>query len=341
MAYIGSAPTSVVSRDSAKVYRYTATAGQTVFSGADADNQILNVTPSDTRVHLNGLLLEPSDYNLTNSSVTLTTAASAGDELTVTGFQTFEVADTYTKATSDARYVNTTGDTISGNLIVDGSVALNPSSGVTVTRGSSHSNNFEGGRVTLKNGSGYTKQYGLDTYYENFRIFRENEDGTGGVVRFEIDAEGRVTMPYQPAFSAYNLATASQYAVTGDTWSTFDSNLTNWNTTKWYADTNVGSGFSTSNGRFTAPVAGKYRLNLHVSYYVQNTAYVVIYKNGTYQAPYALAYTTPSASYQSLSVSSIIPLSAGDYVEAGGYMRSNQTYIPGGGYINFSGHLIG
>ena len=148
-------------------------------------------------------------------------------------------------------------------------------------------------------------------------------------------------MTYQPMFSAYNLATAAQYAVTGDTWSTFDSNLTNWDTTHWYADTNVGSGFSTSNGRFTAPVAGKYRLNLHVSYYVQNTAYVVIYKNGTYQAPYALAYTTPSASYQSLSISSIIPLSAGDYVEAGGYMRSSQTYIPGGGYINFSGYLIG
>ena len=156
-----------------------------------------------------------------------------------------------------------------------------------------------------------------------------------------IDASGRVTMPYQPMFSAYNLATAVQYAVTGNTWSTFDSNLTNWNTTHWYADTNVGSGFSTSNGRFTAPVAGKYRFNLHVSYYVQNTAYIVMYKNGTYQAPYALAYTTPSASYQSLSVSSIIPMSVGDYVEAGGYMRSSETYIPGGGYINFSGQLIG
>lgn len=105
MAYIGSQPTKVVSRQSSRVYRYTATAGQTAFSGADVDNQVLNVTPSDVEVHMNGLLLDATDYTVTSSSVTLGTAASAGDELTVTGMVSFEVADTYNKATADARYV--------------------------------------------------------------------------------------------------------------------------------------------------------------------------------------------------------------------------------------------
>ena len=125
MAYIGSQPTKVVSRQSSRVYRYTATAGQTAFSGADVDNQVLNVTPSDVEVHMNGLLLDPTDYTVTSSSVTLGTAASAGDELTVTGMVSFEVADTYNKATADARYVDVAGDTMTGALAL-------PSGGLTV-----------------------------------------------------------------------------------------------------------------------------------------------------------------------------------------------------------------
>lgn len=125
MAYIGSQPTKVVSQQSSRVYRYTATAGQTAFSGADVDNQVLNVTPSDVEVHMNGLLLDPTDYTATSSSVTLGTAANAGDELTVTGMVTFEVADTYNKATADARYVDVAGDTMTGALAL-------PSGGFTV-----------------------------------------------------------------------------------------------------------------------------------------------------------------------------------------------------------------
>jgi hypothetical protein len=285
MPYIGSQPTKVVSQQSSRVYRYTATADQTVFSGADVDNQVLNVTPSDVEVHMNGLLLDPTDYTVTSSSVTLGTAANAGDELTITGMVTFEVADTYDKTTADARYVNAAGDTMTGALAL-------PSAGLTV-----------------------------------------------GTDQLAVDSAGRVTMPYQPAFSAWNVATASQSPVTADIWATFDSNLTNWSSTHWHADTNAGSSFSTSNGRFTAPVSGNYRINLHVSYLLQNTVYIVLFKNGAYVAPYALAYTTTN-SYQSLSISSTLPLSVGDYVEAGGYMRS-ATNIAGSGYINFSGHLIG
>ena len=41
MAYIGSSPTKVVSRQSANIFTYTATAIQTAFTGADANGNTL------------------------------------------------------------------------------------------------------------------------------------------------------------------------------------------------------------------------------------------------------------------------------------------------------------
>lgn len=140
MPYIGTTPTKVVSRQSANVYRYTATAGQSVFSGADLDNNVLACNPADMIVHMNGLRLESTDYTATSTSVTLTTAATAGDEVTVTSFVTFEVADTYTKTTADSRYVNTTGDTMTGALAL-------PTGGLTV--GTDQFAVDSAGRVTM------------------------------------------------------------------------------------------------------------------------------------------------------------------------------------------------
>lgn len=174
MAYIGSQPTKVVSQQSSRVYRYTATAGQTAFSGADVDNQVLNVTPSDVEVHMNGLLLDPTDYTATSSSVTLGTAANAGDELTVTGMVTFEVADTYNKATADARYVDVAGDTMTGALAL-------PSGGFTV--GTDQLAVDSSGRVTMADQPAflaYSSTYSTSGFYP-FTSF--NISSTGGFNR--------------------------------------------------------------------------------------------------------------------------------------------------------------
>ena len=120
MAYIGSSPTKVVSRQSANIFTYTATANQTAFTGADANGNTLACSPSDLMVHMNGIKLEESDYTATTTTVTLVSGAAAGDEVTITAFLTFESADHYTKSAADTRYVNTTGDTMTGNLTVSG-----------------------------------------------------------------------------------------------------------------------------------------------------------------------------------------------------------------------------
>jgi hypothetical protein len=90
MAYIGTSPSQGVRHR----YLFTATSGQTTFSGADDDSRTLSYT--DTKfmdVFLNGVLLDPnSDYTATTgTSVVLTSGASAGDLLEVIAFDSFSV----------------------------------------------------------------------------------------------------------------------------------------------------------------------------------------------------------------------------------------------------------
>ena len=84
---------------------FTATANQTVFSGADAGGDTLAIVVGAEMVTLNGVVLEvTADYTVTTSSVTLNSGAAAGDELNVYAFGNFEIANHYTKAAADTLY---------------------------------------------------------------------------------------------------------------------------------------------------------------------------------------------------------------------------------------------
>ena len=91
---------------------FTATAGQTAFT--------ISHTQGFVQVFMNGLLLDETvDYTSNGTAITLTSGAAAGDEIEVVKYDTFSVGDAITQAAADTRYVNTTGDTMSGNLTVD------------------------------------------------------------------------------------------------------------------------------------------------------------------------------------------------------------------------------
>lgn len=87
-------------------YEYVATAGQTTFSGADANSLTLSYIAGGVIVSLNGSILRPGDdYTATNgTSVVLLSAASLNDEVCIYAFSSFQVANTYTQAQADARY---------------------------------------------------------------------------------------------------------------------------------------------------------------------------------------------------------------------------------------------
>ena len=94
------------------VFKYTATAGQTTFTGADGGGATLAYDPNSMIVTYNGIILEStSEYTATNgTSVVLATGAEVGSEVNVLAFD-------------DVAYsgvMPTTGGTFSGAVTVDG-----------------------------------------------------------------------------------------------------------------------------------------------------------------------------------------------------------------------------
>ena len=90
-------------------YEYVATAGQTTFSGADANSLTLSYIAGGLIVTLNGVVLKPGDdYTATNgTSIVLAVAAALNDELNAYAFSSFSVANVYTQSQSDLRYAQT------------------------------------------------------------------------------------------------------------------------------------------------------------------------------------------------------------------------------------------
>ena len=323
MAYIGSSPTKVVSRQSANIFTYTATANQTAFTGADDNSNTLACSPSDIMVHMNGIKLEESDYSASTTTVTLVSGAAAGDEVTITAFLTFESADHYTKSAADTRYFNSSGDTMTDAL----SIAANNSK-------ISASNNHLILHDTAETDTGSNWWY----IYRNsgeagaLRFYR-------GADRFKIDSSGRVTMPYQPAFRAYSTVSAWTL-LSANTWviAALESE-----------DYDRGSNYNTTNYRFTAPIAGLYQFTLHAYARVQSggqgdnsyywTARFGI--NGQTQGVHCIVgYFSDGDEDNTCTVTSTFNLSANDYVEV--YLRghsSSAEYYRS--LCSFEGRLVG
>ncbi len=67
-------------------FRYIATSNQTAFTGSDVNSKALSITPSNFQIFLNGVRLLDSDFtaDTDNNTITLSSGATASDELVVT-----------------------------------------------------------------------------------------------------------------------------------------------------------------------------------------------------------------------------------------------------------------
>ena len=224
---------------------FYATAGQTTFTLSQG------YSVGDIDVFLNGVrLVDADDYFATNgSTVVLASGAALNDHLLVVSYNQFSAANTYTKAEADTRYMVATG------LNPMTSYLRTPNYGVS-SWSDSASASLEASVGSGEQGVG-VKAFGRSVATNGGDIlYTADNRGVGGRHRFgywngttftqtmSLDSVGRMTLPYQPAFQAYNAQ--GQY-ITGATEAAFNSTYVN-----------TGGHYSTTTGRFTAPVAGRY-----------------------------------------------------------------------------------
>lgn len=160
---------------------------------------------------------------------------------------------------------------------------------------------------------------------------------TGGTTGLTIDSSGVVATPARPAFSAYHQHASTSVGL---------NNTIVFNNTR----SNVGSHYSTTTGKFTAPIAGLYQFNF-VGFGcgdtsgnvvpVNRSVYATLY-NETTSTNLARSYvvTTSSTSYPNMSLSSLVPLAANDVIRidgGGAYIYSDSSGL----YATFSGFLVG
>jgi hypothetical protein len=156
---------------------------------------------------------------------------------------------------------------------------------------------------------------------------------SAGTERMRIDSSGRVTTPFQPSF-----------LVARDTTSISSGTFVVFQTTQ----NNVGSCYNTSNGTFTAPVAGLYSISFGFLASVSNTVYrFTIYRNnatfvvGSNVDPGQIRLDCSSGiDYLQGAKTLNIYLSANDYLNVH-YSSDNGSALTDSTWAFFSGFLVG
>jgi len=150
------------------------------------------------------------------------------------------------------------------------------------------------------------------------------------VLSMHINGNGHVTKPKNPSF-AVTWSTANT-SVSANSQMQFDSVIHN-----------IGSHYSTSTYRFTAPVAGTYQINFYSIYYEQDisNAAIYLYVNNAriYGGDIHFSEDYSNSRWSNVSYSMAIYLNSGDYI----YLLNGSVAIlyHGRNWSRFSGYLVG
>lgn len=323
MPYIGVSPSNGVRQ----TYDYTATAGQTSFSGTDNNSQTLTYTDSAyIDVYQNGILLVPSDYTATTgTTVVLDTGATVSDTVQIVAYDVFSVADTV--SASD-------GGSFGGNVGVGGTLSVtgNVISPITLAGTTPTLTIGDAGAEDAKivfDGNAQDYHIGLDDSADTLVIGKGSALGTTTAMSF--DANGIITKPLQPAFLVRASTTQTNLAsndVVAFGTEVFDQN----------------SDFASN--VFTAPVTGKYQLNLTLRVDALDQAatysrFFIKTSNRNYESIFALGGLSGDPAYWTMVITALADMDAGDtafvdYSQTGG---SNTADVQTGEQA-FSGYLV-
>ena len=215
---------------------------------------------------------------------------------------------------SDTRYVNVSGDTMTG--------ALNINAENTKI---SHSTNHLILHDTSETDTGSNWWYMYRTTGDGKLRFYRGGD------KLTIDSSGAVLTPNQPAFYAYT----TNDGQSSDTYLTSSSSSTNW------AEA-FDNGNNFSDGVFTAPVAGRYYISVMWNRRDVQSRIAIRKNNSNYMRWEPTGRTDDTWESQQYSV--LISLAANDYVNL--YLQYTGTsgypaHMGTGAWGHFAGYLIG
>ena len=298
----------------------TATAGQTAFTPSNT------FTSNFLQVFYNGLLLDPNvDYTENGTTITLTVPATAGDEMEVVTYNTFSVGDAITQTEADNRYVNASGDTMTGPLEIKQSQGSAYGGWATALNLNSYYPSYDETAVRATIDSGIPDTGVLNTTYGWIGLATRGGDGLNR--RLVIDSSGRVTMPYQPTVRC-RIANASYGGVYAG------GGVSSLHLDPGYADFARG-GMAVSGDRVTVPVSGVYYCSAAQLNSMNGAEYMYIKVNGStvhhgYKAINGL---------EDMHAMATLSLSANDYVQI--YYESSTADRWQGPHSVFNLFLIG
>lgn len=314
MPYIGSSASPLpVNFAAVQAQSFNGTGSQTAFTLSRTVSSAASI-----EVLVNNVQQSPYDdsYSVSGTTLTFSEAPSSGTNNVYVVYRDQSLGSLVDEsAYRKAEAVAKAGDTMTGALVLDGQTSQFPNALSIVP--STHSTSRRSGILmddwticqdTLGNG---VKDFG---FYS----------GAVGGSPLKIDTAGRVTMPFQPSFEAYN--NSGLQLNTDNTQYDFNAVVHN-----------IGGHFNIATNKFTAPVAGRYLIAFRTL--ANNTAgsfaniQVRINDVNTYYAGHNHVDKWIMEGF-----TGVVQLAANDTVDIFVVARSAHY---GRNYASFSGHLIG
>lgn len=110
MPYIGNTPNSVIYKSKRETYVYTSVNGQVTYTGADNAGETLYLPEfGEALVFLDGVLIPPSSFSITNNTITLGTAPAVGTEVMIITELESALVDAYTRQETENAITNRLG----------------------------------------------------------------------------------------------------------------------------------------------------------------------------------------------------------------------------------------